>query len=253
VPLRCSHDYAAGTPCTRTRHTPERRRGPVASAPGPSYPQTQYRDAKPRAAKCARYYWHRSAGQCSHARERPLARAQRTVAAQIVTIAAMRAIPGEPLGSQFDNFLYAPIAEESNGMLLRVVSVLARSNLDPWEEASRLAHLPADTAIGKLAALIASMPGAPTARPNPRTTAALLIPLLPRPIRMRTPGQEVVTPSPSANKSRALTSIVIYALVMLFLLCAQWLLSKRDSPDSAQRAQVSLPGAPAPPSPRPPG
>jgi hypothetical protein len=168
-----------------------------------------------------------------------------------VVIPIVRGIPGDPVGSEFDNFLYAPIAEESNGMLLRVVSVLARSNLDPWEEASRLARLPGETAIRKLATLIAAMPGGPTARPDPRTIAALLVPLLPRPIRIRTPEPETLPPSPSANRSRALTSIVIYALVMLFLLCAQWLLANRDAPAGNQQVHASLPGIPARPSPRP--
>jgi hypothetical protein len=167
-------------------------------------------------------------------------------------IPTMRGIPAEPLGSQFDNFLYAPIAEESNGMLLRVVSVLARSNLDPWEEASRLARLPVDTAIRTLASLIAAMPRGPTARPDPRTTAALLIPLLPRPIPVRTPEREMMAPSPAANRSRALTSVIIYALIMVFLLCAQRLLASRHSPADAQHARVTLPGAPAQTSPRPP-
>jgi hypothetical protein len=173
-------------------------------------------------------------------------------------IPGMRGIPAEQLGSQFDNFLYAPIAEESNGMLLRVVSVLARSNLDPWEEASKLARLPADTAIRKLAALIAAMPRGPSARPDPRTVATLLIPLLPRPIRVRAPGPDPAPPSPSAHKSRTRTSIVIYALVMLFLLCAQRLLAHRDPPAGGQHAgaqhpQPSLPAIPEQPSPRPPG
>jgi hypothetical protein len=173
-------------------------------------------------------------------------------------IPGMRGIPAEPLGSQFDNFLYAPVAEEGNGMLLRVVSVLARSNLDPWEEASRLARLPADTAIRKLAALIAAMPRGSSARPDPRTVATLLIPLLPRPIRVSPPEPEAAIPALSAHKSRALTSIVIYALVMLFLLCAQRLLVNRDSLAGGQHAGAqpthpSLPATPAQPSPQPPG
>ncbi len=31
------------------------------------------------------------------------------------------------LGSEFDDFLFAPVAEEKNGMLLSVVSALART------------------------------------------------------------------------------------------------------------------------------
>jgi hypothetical protein len=50
-----------------------------------------------------------------------------------------------PIGtpaSEFDDFLYAPIVEGGNGMVLSVLSALARVNVDPWDEAARLARLP---------------------------------------------------------------------------------------------------------------
>ena len=43
------------------------------------------------------------------------------------------------LGSEFDDFLYAPIGEDRNGMLLSVLSALARLDIDPWQEAAKLA------------------------------------------------------------------------------------------------------------------
>jgi hypothetical protein len=58
------------------------------------------------------------------------------------------------LGREFDDFLFAPIGEEPNGMSLSVVSALARSNVDPWQEAAKLARLPAKTATQRLASLI---------------------------------------------------------------------------------------------------
>jgi hypothetical protein len=45
------------------------------------------------------------------------------------------------LTSRYDEFLFAPICEEVVGMRLSVLSALARMNLDPWEEASRLAAM----------------------------------------------------------------------------------------------------------------
>ena len=55
------------------------------------------------------------------------------------------------LGSDFNDFLYAPISEGRNGMLLSVLSALARLDVDPWEEAAQLAQLPreaGDSEIG---------------------------------------------------------------------------------------------------------
>jgi hypothetical protein len=63
-----------------------------------------------------------------------------------------------PLGSEFDNFLFAPIGEDKNGMLLSVVSALARLDVDPWQEAGELARLPPESAIARLASRISALP-----------------------------------------------------------------------------------------------
>ena len=86
------------------------------------------------------------------------------------------------LGSEFDDFLLAPIGDDNNGMQLSVLSALARLDVDPWEEAAALARLPRAAAASKLASRIAALPAGPSARPDPRTIAARLIPLLPRPV-----------------------------------------------------------------------
>jgi hypothetical protein len=44
--------------------------------------------------------------------------------------------------SKYDHFLFAPICEEANGMQLSVLSALARMDVDPWKEATRLAAMP---------------------------------------------------------------------------------------------------------------
>ena len=61
------------------------------------------------------------------------------------------------LGSEFDAFLFAPIGEDRNGLTLSIVSLLGRMDLDPWQEAAKLAGLPAEIAAQKLAALLAAL------------------------------------------------------------------------------------------------
>jgi hypothetical protein len=68
-----------------------------------------------------------------------------------------------PLGHEFNEFLFAPIGEEKNGMLLSVLSALARLDVDPWREAAELAQLPRQTATQRLASLIAALPDGPSA------------------------------------------------------------------------------------------
>jgi hypothetical protein len=59
--------------------------------------------------------------------------------------------PKAPAGSEFDEFLFTPLGEDQNGLPLSVVSLLARLNLDPWQEARNLAELPAELAAKRMA------------------------------------------------------------------------------------------------------
>jgi hypothetical protein len=82
--------------------------------------------------------------------------------------------------SEFNEFLYAPIGSETNGMTLSVLSAFARLNVDPWEEAAQLSELPRETAAQRLATLIARLPSGPwAARGDYQTIADRLIELLP--------------------------------------------------------------------------
>ena len=46
------------------------------------------------------------------------------------------------LDSQFNDFLFASVGKEKTGMMLSVVSALARLDLDAWQETANLARLP---------------------------------------------------------------------------------------------------------------
>lgn len=48
--------------------------------------------------------------------------------------------------SQFNDFLFAPIGNEKNGMLLTVLSALARLDVDPWREAASMAQMSTEAA-----------------------------------------------------------------------------------------------------------
>jgi hypothetical protein len=84
------------------------------------------------------------------------------------------------LGSEFDDFLFAPIGEDRNGMQLSVLSALVRLDIDPWQEAAKLARLPGGTGTQRLASLIAALPDGPFVHQDLGTTVARLIALLPR-------------------------------------------------------------------------
>jgi len=130
-----------------------------------------------------------------------------------------------PLGSEFDDFLYASIDEDVNGVLMSVLSALARSDVDPWEEAARLAELPKVMATQKLTALIAALPGR-SQRPDPGTIAPRLIALLPSRQGSRDPSRQALGGVERAARPRAFPHVLQWViLVVLGVSVVRWLLS----------------------------
>jgi hypothetical protein len=85
-----------------------------------------------------------------------------------------------PLGSQFDQFLYAQVGDDRQGGTLSVISALARLDVDPWEQAGTLARLPVDAAISALSTLLARLPAGPGTPVDLTVVATHLVTLLPR-------------------------------------------------------------------------
>jgi hypothetical protein len=164
-------------------------------------------------------------------------------------IVMMRSGFPSPLGSEFDDFLFAPIGEDNNGMPLSVVSALARLDVDPWVEASKLARLPGKASVLELATLIAALPDGPSARPDPGTTAARLVALLPCPpssdvwARKRLPGVDSVFHSPVVRYR------IFYVIFILLMLLSQWLAASRQVPAPAVTDPATASGAISPSTP----
>src|ERR1700737_57721 len=84
------------------------------------------------------------------------------------------------LHSDLNDFLFASVGDEQNGMPLSVISALTRLGIDPWEEAARLSTLPKAIAAGVLAPMIARLPGGRWQVLDTRKIADRLIGLLPQ-------------------------------------------------------------------------
>ena len=82
--------------------------------------------------------------------------------------------------AQFDAFLFASVCEEANGMRLSVLSALARMNVDPWEEATRLAAMPRAIAEKTLMSILDLACGRNWQPPEAQAVAARLVRLLPQ-------------------------------------------------------------------------
>jgi len=144
-----------------------------------------------------------------------------------------------PLGFEFDNFLFASIGEDRNGMMLSIISMLARLDVDPWQEAAELAQLPGDAATQRLALLIAALPDKPLMNLDARALATRLIALLPRKHVSDVPD---VPPGETFLGISAVTDLrgLTYAIVIFFVvvLGAQWIIANHQPPlqiDAASR------------------
>jgi hypothetical protein len=113
--------------------------------------------------------------------------------------------------SSLNAFLFADIGTEPGGMTLSVLSALARLDVDPWQEAARLATLPRLAATDGLARAIASLPASlwPLAEATP--IAIRLVALLPG------ASHAAVASMDPTHDRRAIWSVLV-TLLMTFVL-----------------------------------
>jgi hypothetical protein len=84
------------------------------------------------------------------------------------------------LTARYNDFLFAPIGEQENGMQLSVLSALARMNVDPWAEAARLEAMPPGDAEWTLVATLSKVPGRTWSLSDAEGIAKRLVQCLPR-------------------------------------------------------------------------
>ena len=141
--------------------------------------------------------------------------------------------------SQFDDFLFATIGHERNGMLLSVLSALARLDIDPWHEAASLAKMSTEAATERMRLLIAALPEETSAHSNADAIAARLIALLPPPQVISRPMSTKIMPS---NTGVAVNyRVVVFLILMALLLGPQLLMRSAQPPAQADSVHGSAP------------
>lgn len=140
------------------------------------------------------------------------------------------------LPSTYDDFLYAEVAQDANGMSLSVLSVLARQNVDPWVEAADLSALPQDIAKRKLISMIMASPNFSSTLVDPTAVARRLIDLLPG--RAAPSGGKHRTLPGAPDRSPAVPKLLLIAIYVAVMLCGQWMAAGIFERAQADRASV---------------
>jgi hypothetical protein len=131
-----------------------------------------------------------------------------------------RCISLSPLGSEFDNFLFAKVGEDENGMSLSVATALTRLNMDPWQEAEALARLPREAAMQRLNNLIGPLTKDVATSGDTGKIVVRLVTLLERPAS-RLPAALQSTVIKSAQNTRYLVFVLIVIATFMLVMSAR--------------------------------
>jgi hypothetical protein len=129
------------------------------------------------------------------------------------------------LTAKYNDFLFAPIGEQANGMQLSVLSALTRMNVDPWEEAARLATMPPGEAEWTLVATLSKVPGRTWSLSDTEGIAKRLV--------QRLPHATYPSPNVETDAKRDGARLINYWLMWLGFLIAMSLSQPRHHPTTA--------------------
>ena len=147
--------------------------------------------------------------------------------------------------SGLNEFLFAPVGIEANGMTLSLVSVFARAGNDPWVEAGRLAGLPKSEATESLARSIAGMPASIWPLQAAMAIADRLVALLPA--KSYRAGQRPSTPMVSGKAGRFIIMAVLLVGVACMLAFQAGLFTTSDPPNPGGSDIASFAASPGSP------
>jgi hypothetical protein len=125
-----------------------------------------------------------------------------------------------PLRPDLDPFLFAVVGGGRNGIPLSTISALTQLDLDPWDEAGRLASLAKGDAVEQLTGLLLRLPG--PSRPlaeEVRQIAVALIDVLPPASGIAAPaGMQDTGPATSRDRAFWVICCVLVATAVLIML-----------------------------------
>jgi hypothetical protein len=136
-----------------------------------------------------------------------------------------------PLRPDLNNFLFAAVGAERNGIPLSMISALAQLDLDPWDEAGRLSSMARQEAVERLIGLILRLPSLHWPSSQVRQIAEGLIDALPTHGSVLGSTEEVRRGPQNIAPGRIFWLICLAVAAALFLL----MITQGDLPFSDHR------------------
>ena len=129
-------------------------------------------------------------------------------------------------------------------MVLTALSALARSGVDPWDEAARLSQLPREAAMQRLTSIILALPNGQWARSATASIAARLIALLPvKPASV--PQRQVIANGKHLVSQRLVMLLFIFFInALVFTVLRDHAQQSTVDPSSSGSAAVVSPQVP---------
>ena len=139
-------------------------------------------------------------------------------------------------------------ADHALAPICRSVTALARVDVDPWEEASKLTQLPLESAVTQLASLLGALRNVPVVGLDPARIAAALIALLPCPRDRVRPMLKAALAQAVPTKNPAVVSTLLTVMTfVIFMMLSQWLMGGLEAARPVEPPPVPATESPSTP------
>jgi hypothetical protein len=149
------------------------------------------------------------------------------------------------LRPEFDAFLFAQVGDDISDLPLTVVSVLARLDFDPWQEAAQLAAVSPESATQKLISILGTLPS-PSLKPSDiPLIASHLVAMLPGPTALLSPSLRDAPVAAGTALARSQANGLFLAIYLIVMISTELLMTHVPPTDAASRAVPPTTSAPS--------
>ncbi len=140
--------------------------------------------------------------------------------------------------ADFSPFLYATVGDDQNGIALTVLSVFARQDVDPWQEAADLSKLSRETAVQRITSRLETIPGDPSLTDR-AAIARRLLALLPRPLAAAASPGSIFGRLRAGIKSIGSSELSVILIYLALMVVGEWIIGGSTEPSPPAQAEAA--------------